>query len=709
MDADALESARSYMGKKPFAKFAAVGLSVVAAVCLVLFLPLLYLFVDLLVSKGQMQTYSYSLSPARQTAFRDRWEQKLSKDDRVTEEYSKLVSPNSTPALPASYLWEIRWQASTQAMLKNQIGIEGVWDIAASRSTVRTDDETSPVTEHHGILSILAREQGRWTATPLAFVAKHCPWTWQSNTGYLTTLFVLGLLLAVVFGLASAGAAHFAADNTLDGAARLRRAIYTHTHRIGSVALKKSAQEEAAELMTAKVAAIQEGTTAWLMHAVRTPVLVALVFLVCLLIHPWITLCLVMFGALVWLVAGQASAVFRRDGRIAARRAEARLGQMRESVSALHLVKSYQMERFAGKRVERMQDEFTKADRRRQRGLAFSRPALWAVTAVAGVVMLYFGGRTVLANELSLAGFATILTGLSFTVAPLRAWVRARRAAREARGAAASVVEFLNRRGDSGQPIDAEFLQPITKRIEIVGVTLREPGTGRMILEDISFAVPAGSRVAIVGSDPAGPLALAHMLTRFAEPTGGEIKADGKNLRWATVESLRTQIAFVSQDRMVFTDTVANNIGCGDPGFSVPQIMEAAKVAHAHQFVQRLPYGYETRIGEQGHSLKPGETFRIALARAILRDPSVLIVEEPAVPLDPDSAALLDDTFARIRTGRTIFVLPNREASARAADRVFVIHKGKLVASGSHDELLESSEVYRRLQFKEILHPLGAA
>src|SRR5262249_50434547 len=151
----------------------------------------------------------------------------------------------------------------------------------------------------------------------------------------LVTLFVAGLVLAAGFGLASAGAAHFAADTTLDGAARLRRAIYNHTYRIGAVALKKAAQEEAADLMTAKGAAIEEGTTAWLMHAARAPVLVGLAFLICLLIQPWVALTLGLFGALVWLVAGQASVVFRRDGRVAARRAEARLAQMRESVSAL--------------------------------------------------------------------------------------------------------------------------------------------------------------------------------------------------------------------------------------------------------------------------------------------------------------------------------------------------------------------------------------
>lgn len=698
MDADPLDDARSYMGKKPFAKVAAVALSVIAAVCLALLLPVFYLFVDLLVWKGQIPSFA-SLSPGRQAEFRSKWEGLLESNGIVKAENAEREAyRNGLANLPPpieTLLWESRWQWATLGVLEKRLG----WDARASTS----------LNSGIGPLSLLAREQGRWTETPVSWLAKLTPWTWRSNANYLATLFVLGLVLAAGFGLASAGAAHFAADTTLDGAARLRRAVYTHTHRIGAVALKKSAQDEAAELMIEKVAAIQEGTTAWLMHAARTPVLVGLVFATCILIHPWLALCLGMFGGLVWLVAGQSSAVFRRDGRIAARRAEARLAQMRESVSSLHLVKAYQMERFAGTRVERMLDDFTKADRRRQRGIAFSRPALWAVAAAAGVVMLFVGGRVVLAGDLSLAGFATILLGLSMTVYPLRAWVRARRAAREARGAAAAVVEFLNRRGDTGQSIDAEFLQPVKRRIEIVGVSYREPGTQRTLLEDVSFAVPAGSIVAVVGTDPAGPLALAHLLTRFAEPTGGEIKADGKNLRWVTVESLRTQVAFVGQEKAVFTDTVANNIGCGDPGFTVPQIMEAAKVAHAHQFVQRLPYGYETRIGEQGHSLKPGETFRIALARAILRDPSVLIVEEPSVPLDPDSAALIDDTFARIRAGRTLIVLPNREASARAADRVFVLHKGKLIASGTHNDLIESCPVYRRLQFKEILHPLGAA
>jgi ATP-binding cassette subfamily B protein len=264
------------------------------------------------------------------------------------------------------------------------------------------------------------------------------------------------------------------------------------------------------------------------------------------------------------------------------------------------------------------------------------------------------------------------------------------------------VTEFLERRADSGQPIDAEFLHPMTRRLEFVDVSYREPGTGRMVLENITLSVPTGTRVAVVGSDQTEVHTLAFLLTRFLDPTAGEVRIDGKNLRWVTHESLRTQVALVLQQRLIFNDTVANNIGCGDVGFSVPQIIEAAKVAHAHQFVQRLPYGYETMIGDAGHALRPGEKLRIAIARAVLRDPSLIVIEEPEGPFDHDTKALLDDTFERLRSRRTLVILSRRQSVLRSADQVFVLHQGRLAASGSHAELMQTSELYRNLLFQEI-------
>jgi ATP-binding cassette, subfamily B, bacterial len=151
----------------------------------------------------------------------------------------------------------------------------------------------------------------------------------------------------------------------------------------------------------------------------------------------------------------------------------------------------------------------------------------------------------------------------------------------------------------------------------------------------------------------------------------------------------------------VFDDTVANNIGCGDPSYTLPQIIEAAKVAHAHQFIQKLPQGYETHIGEMGHALRIGEQFRIALARAILRDPALLIIEEPEANLDEDSKSLVDDTFARFLPGRTAIFLPHRISTLKSCDRIFLLHRGRLEAVGDHRSLLGQSALYRHLHYLE--------
>ncbi len=152
---------------------------------------------------------------------------------------------------------------------------------------------------------------------------------------------------------------------------------------------------------------------------------------------------------------------------------------------------------------------------------------------------------------------------------------------------------------------------------------------------------------------------------------------------------------------LVFHDSVANNIGCGDNAYTLGQIIEAAKVAHAHHFIQKLPQGYETPIGELGHPLSVSEQFRIALARAVLRDPALLIIEEPDATLDEDTKALLDDTWARVLPGRTTIFLPHRISTIRSCDTLYLLHKGRVVATGVHKELLSQNPLYRHLHYLE--------
>jgi ATP-binding cassette subfamily B protein len=272
---------------------------------------------------------------------------------------------------------------------------------------------------------------------------------------------------------------------------------------------------------------------------------------------------------------------------------------------------------------------------------------------------------------------------------------------RRGRESAVILFRFLDRPGEVGQVVGAEFLPPLARQLEFDGVSLREPGTARMLLQDVSLTIPAGQRVALVGPEELEKHALVYLIPRFLDPTAGEIRIDQHNLRWITLDSLRAQIAIVLQHNLVFHDTVANNIGCGDPGYTLPQIIDAAKVAHAHQFIQKLPKGYETPIGELGHHLNAGEQFRVALARAILRDPALLIVEEPDAALDDDTKALLDDTFARVLPGRTAIFLPHRISTIKSCDQVFLLHKGRLEGAGTHRELLQTNALYRHLHYLE--------
>jgi ATP-binding cassette subfamily B protein len=284
---------------------------------------------------------------------------------------------------------------------------------------------------------------------------------------------------------------------------------------------------------------------------------------------------------------------------------------------------------------------------------------------------------------------------------PLVAWLDTRRVLRRGRESAVVLFEFLDRQGGVGQDVAAEFLPGLSRQLEFENVTLKEPGTGRKLLQGVSLTIKAGQRVALVGPDEMEKHALVYLTPRFLDPNAGEIRIDGKPLPWVTLDSLRAQIAIVMQHNLVFNDSVANNIGCGDPSYTLPQIIEAAKLAHAHHFIQKLPQGYATPIGELGHSLRLGEQFRIALARAILRDPALLIVEEPYVPLDEETKNLLDDTFARVLPGRTTLFLPHRLSTIRSCDQVYLLYNGKIEAAGEHRDLLAQSELYRHLQYLE--------
>ena len=236
--------------------------------------------------------------------------------------------------------------------------------------------------------------------------------------------------------------------------------------------------------------------------------------------------------------------------------------------------------------------------------------------------------------------------------------------------------------------------------IRFENVTL-ESRSGKVLLDSLSAEIPAGSRTAIMGIDEDSKLALVCLIPRLIDPKSGRVLIDGHDLREVTLESIRAQVATVLQADLVFTDSVLMNIGLGDPSYTMPRIIEAAKVAHAHHFVQDLPHGYDTVIGPVGHYLRPDEQYRIALARAYLHDPTLVIIEEPLQPLDEDVKPMIDDTITRIAQKRTLVMLPHRLSTIRSCRQIIVLHNGRIETVGSPRQLQAESKLFRHLQYVE--------
>jgi ATP-binding cassette subfamily B protein len=568
-----------------------------------------------------------------------------------------------------------------------------------------------------GLLAPLVRHSEQpLIERPLAWLAAWDPWLWQypqaatANLHYLGALAVHALCLAALWAVLLWLMYRAAAAATVEAGKRLRRAVFHHTYRLGAMALRPGSPNEAAGTFTRHLEAINDALCAWLTITVRQAVLVLLLVILAVIVSPWLTLVFAIVAALAWLVGTQIASYFRGREARATRQAAGHLVLLQESLLLVRLVKAYVMELFNQGRFERHLAGYLRAQTQRARDDAWGRALVPFLAVLAIVTLLFVAGLLVAEGQIGpvrVVFLAVVLVALSFVV---YRWLEHWQLLHRGNASAGALFKFLDRPREVAQEIGAEVLPPLGRQLEFDNVSLREPGSGRPLLQGVSLIIEAGKRVALVGPNDAEKYALLHLIPRFLDPHAGEIRIDEHNLRWVTLDSLRKQIALVLQQNLVFNETVANNIGCGDGAFKLPQIMEAAKLAHAHQFIQKLPKGYDTPIGDQGHSLNVGEQFRIALARAILRNPALFIIEEPpAFYLDENTRDLLDDTFARVLPGRTAIFLPHRLTTLYACTEVLLLNQGRLEARGPHQELVEQSALYHHLHYVEFNDFAGAA
>jgi ATP-binding cassette, subfamily B, bacterial MsbA len=378
---------------------------------------------------------------------------------------------------------------------------------------------------------------------------------------------------------------------------------------------------------------------------------------------------------------------------------------LQETLSGIRMVKAYGREAAEAERFKDSNLAFLSTTMKAIQVSSLGSSHIEVIGVVGVAVIIWYGGSLVISGDMTPGAFFSFLAAMFMVFAPLRRLSGSNNTIQQALAAAERVFGVIDLVTEQETDRGQVALPPIERSVVYQDVTFLYEGQTVPALADVDLVIPAGQMVAVVGSSGSGKTTLANLLPRFYVPTAGAVLIDGVDIQSFTLASLRARIGIVSQEVVLFDDTVFNNIAFGRQNATEADVVNAAKLAYAHEFIDRLPQGYATMVGEKGIKLSGGERQRLAIARAILRDPPLLILDEATSALDTESERVVQLALTNLMAHRTTLVIAHRLSTVQRADRIVVLDRGTIVETGTHDELLLRGGHYKRLhalQFQDV-------